>query len=263
MNERQIQEIGAFLRQGEWFGGLPAELQERILRRSVLRTYSKGQFVQFEDGPTLGMIAVLEGQVSLLRHVGDEEPVLMYVGGPGFWFGEIGVLLDDTTLVTGVAQTSVRALILPKAEFDRIVADEPRYYPAFARIVLERFRLITRFLAETLRLSPDYRLRLRLADLADTRRTEETLDGPAVVLGISQSELAGMVGLSRQKLNVRLKQLQAEGWVELGPRRIRVLDPSGLRATASDGLLGARKGARLEFPYSREPARPISGLAPH
>jgi CRP-like cAMP-binding protein len=65
-------------------------------------------------------------------------------------------------------------------------------------------------------------------------------DGQAVVLNLSQSELAGLIGSSRQKLNGRLRRLQEEGWIELGPRRIRVLDPGGLRATAAGGLARER-----------------------
>jgi CRP/FNR family cyclic AMP-dependent transcriptional regulator len=236
MNDQQQQAIGAFLRQGAWFGNLPPALQERILARAAVRSFAKGQVIQLEDSHSLGLLAVLEGQVSLLRHVSDDEPVLIHVGGPGFWFGEVGVLLEGSTLVTAVAQSAMRALVLPKVEFERIVADEPRYYPAFARLALERLRILMRYLAETIRLSPDYRLRLRLADLAETQRSQTTADGAGVVLYLSQSELAGIIGLSRQKLSGRLRRLQDEGWIELGPRRIRVLNPSGLRATAADGF---------------------------
>ena len=236
MNERQRQEIGAFLRQGAWFGGLPAALQDLILQRGVLRSFGKGEIIQIEEGPSHGLIAVLEGQVALQHHVSDDDPALIHVAGPGFWFGESGVLMDDALLATAVARSFVKVLALPKAEFDRIIADEPRYYPAFAQLALERYRILMRDLAETLRLSPDYRLRLRLAELAELERTQTTHDGPDVVLFLSQSELAEIIGLSRQKLNVRLRQLQVEGWIAVGPRRIRVLDPCGLRATAADPL---------------------------
>jgi CRP/FNR family transcriptional regulator, cyclic AMP receptor protein len=236
MNEPQQQSIGSLLRQGAWFGGLPAPLQDRILSRAVVRSFSKGQIVQLEDSASTGLIAVLEGQVSVLRHVSDDESALIHVGGPGFWFGEVGVLLGEATIVTAVAQGALRALILSKLEFDRIIADEPRHYPAFARIALERYGILLRYLAETLRLSPDFRLRLRLADLADRQRSQTSAVGPAVELDLSQAELAGIIGLSRQKLSGRLRRLQDEGWVELGPRRIRVLNPSGLRATAAQGL---------------------------
>jgi CRP/FNR family transcriptional regulator, cyclic AMP receptor protein len=239
MDDRRRQQIGAFLRQGEWFGGLPDALQDTILRHGALRTYSRNQFVQREDRPSLGLFAVLEGQVSLLRHVGDDDPALIHVAAPGFWFGEFGILTGDAA-VTAVAMTSVQTFLLPKAAFDRIIDEEPRYYPPFARIVLARVHILVRYLAESLRLSPDHRLRLRLADLADTKRAQTTSDGPAVLLDMSQSELAEIIGLSRQKLNRRLKCLEEEGWVELAPRRIRVLDAGGLRATAAGSLARER-----------------------
>jgi CRP-like cAMP-binding protein len=240
MTEQQQNAIGVLLRQGAWFGGLPAALQQRILSRAAVRRYAKGQVIQLEDGQSAGMIAVLEGQVSLLRHVSDDEPVLIHVGGPGFWFGESGLLLEGEPVVTAVAQSAMRALVFSKVEFDRVIAEEPRYYPEFARLALERLRILMRYLAEAIRLSPDYRLRMRLADLAELQRAQTTAEGAAVVLNLSQSELAGIIGLSRQKLSGRLRRLRDEGWVELGPRRIRVLDPSGLRATAADGFASER-----------------------
>jgi Mn-dependent DtxR family transcriptional regulator len=54
-----------------------------------------------------------------------------------------------------------------------------------------------------------------------------------VLLDRFQSERAEIIVLSQQKLNRRLKHLEEEGWVELAPRRICILDAGGLRATAA------------------------------
>jgi CRP-like cAMP-binding protein len=230
VNGQSRAEVGGFLRQGAWFGALSQRLQDEILTRSTIRCFPKGQMFQVEDGEPIGLVAVLEGRALLLRHVDDATPALVHVAAPGFWFGESAVL-DGVTLVTAIAQSAVKALVLPKADVDRIVADEPRYYPAFAAIILARYRTLVRFLAEARGLSSDDRLRLRLADLAEMRRLDLAIDGPVVRLDMSQAELGAMVGLSRQKLNARLRALQDEGWVAVSPRRIDVLDADGLRAT--------------------------------
>jgi len=201
--------------------------------------------------PVHGLVAVLAGQVAMVRHVGDGEPALIHVATPGFWFGDSGVLAG-AAVVSAIAQTAVRAVLVPAREVERILADEPRYYPCFFENSLVRLKMLLRYFAETARLSPEYRLRLRLADLADLRRGEQAVPGRAVELGISQAELAQIVGLSRQRLNARLKALQKEGWIALGPRRIRVLDPNGLRASASGALalpttrLPTHVGARFD-----------------
>jgi CRP-like cAMP-binding protein len=232
MDEKQRLEVGAFLRQGEWFGGLPAALQRRLLDVAVLRSWPKGHTIQVEDEPVHGLVAILDGQVAMVRHVGDGEPALIHVATPGFWFGDSAVLAG-AAVVSAIAQTAVRGLLVPVREVERILADEPRFYPCFFENTLVRLKFLLRYFAETARLSPEYRLRLRLADLADMRRGETTVPGRAVELDITQAELAQIVGLSRQRLNARLKALQKEGWIALGPRRIRVLNPNGLRASAS------------------------------
>lgn len=241
MDEQARREMRTLLQQGAWFSALPAALQERILRSAVVRSYAKGQMFQVEGTPVAGLTAVIEGRVLILVHVNHDEPALIHVGGPGFWFGEIGVLMGDTALVTAVAQTATTALVLPKAALERIVADDPRSYPAFARMVFDRYRILMRFLAEARRLGADDRLRLRLADLAELRRLDTSVAGRGVELDITQSQLAAMVGLSRPKLNARLRAIQKEGWVELRPRSIRVLDADGLRATALARLSPQRR----------------------
>jgi CRP-like cAMP-binding protein len=235
MDDRSRQDTGDFLKRGAWFGGLPGPLQDVILRRSLLRTYRRGAVVQYEDAPAVGLIAVLEGRLHLVRHVGASDAALLHVAGPGYWTGEVAII-DGRTLVTCVARTFVKALVFSKHAFDRLVADEPRYYPSFARLVTDRFRLLAGFHAEALGLSADARLRLRLAELVEMRRLDVGREGPVVVLEMTQGELAQLVGLSRQKLNARLQELQQEGLLTLERQRIRVLDPDGLRATA----LGSR-----------------------
>lgn len=220
---------------GDWFSGLPGELQRLILAAGVVREYARGDVLQREDGPSQGLIGVLQGRVSLSRFTSSGAEALLWMAGPGFWFGEIG-LFTGNLMVTGTAQAPVRALVLPKADFERIVTEEPRYYRDFARMSVDRCCLMLRFLAETLSLAPGARLRIRLADIADMQRREHDAGEAGVVLDLSQAELGHLVGLSRQKLNARLRDLQDEGWIELGPRRIRVLDPDGLRATAAGAL---------------------------
>jgi CRP/FNR family cyclic AMP-dependent transcriptional regulator len=244
MNDPTKARVGEFLRQGEWFGSLPADLQDGVLGHASIRTYAKGQVIQVEDSaPAAGLVAVLDGGILMLRYVADHaDPALIHVAGPGFWFGEMIVLDGGLPAVTIVAQTDVKALVLPTAEFHRLRAADPRYFEAVATIALQRTRVLLRSLAEARKASPDERLRLRLADLAELRRLDLTLAGPHVDLPISQAELGRIVGLSRQKVNARLQQLQHQGWIELRQRHIRVRDPRGLRASI-DGSTSGRQSA--------------------
>ena len=166
----------------------------------------------------------------LMRYVNSERPILVHVAGPGCWFGEMSLFSPAHDRPPRSRRGPLTALVFPRADFQQIVADEPRHYAAFAHLAFSRYRVLLRYYSEARGLSLDDRLRLRLADLAELRRLDVAIEGKAVTLDLSQAELATLIGLSRQKLNTRLRALQAQGWIEAGPRRIVVRDAEALRA---------------------------------
>lgn len=211
------------LRQGAWFGRLPKPLQDLVFERSVARTFRKGEHVTRQGEPARGMGAVLDGQVHLLRQVSDAHEVVVDLGEAGFWFGNYGVLSGGAPSIGSlVAITPVRALFLPLAEFERIVDDEPRYFPLFAGIVIDRYAHLYRYLAEVHGLPQEEWLHTRLLDLAHARRRDPAAGKP-VSIPITHAELATMVGVSRQTVATLLGRLAARGLIEMDFRSIRVL----------------------------------------
>ena len=91
--------------------------------------------ISLEESPGKGLHAVLEGDVHLVREVAGEE-ALIHVAEPGFWFGEFAMLTGQPTLVTAVCHSAARVLTLLKAQFDHIIAEDPRHFQAFAKLAL-------------------------------------------------------------------------------------------------------------------------------
>jgi CRP-like cAMP-binding protein len=228
------------LREGEWFSRLPNALQEEIARRSVVRSYRRGQVVTRAGIRLDGLYGLLEGRLHVLRPVGVESEDLIHVGEPGFWIGEYSLLTGGEAVVGTVAATAARVLVLPRREFERMVDAEPRWFRPFATLALERYALMVRQLSDTRLLAPEERLRTRLADLVDLRRKERVGDGQ-IVLRLSQEELARIVGVSRQTLNALLAGLRAEGLIEIGFRSLRITETARLVATAPPWVLAPRR----------------------
>jgi CRP-like cAMP-binding protein len=211
-----------FLRRGRWFGSLPAALQSIICERAISRSYGKGAAILEEGAPPRGLFALLEGRVHVVRGLGESELALIHVGEHGMWFGEHGLLSGRPALASIVATTNVRTLLLPVVEFHRIVADEPRHYPQFAALLFERYATVFRYASEARAVSAEDWLWTRLQDLAANRRRDTQIQGP-VDINVSQTELATMVGVSRQTLCMLLGRLQERGQIEVGYKRVRVL----------------------------------------
>jgi CRP/FNR family transcriptional regulator, cyclic AMP receptor protein len=216
-------EIVALLKAGRWFGGLPAALQDLIVERSVRKSYQVGDYIVREGRPPRAMHAVLAGRVRVTRQVGeDREQVLIQLGGPGFWFGDYAVYAGVNSIGSIVADTAVTTLALTATEFERMVDQEPRFFRLFANLLLERYADLFRYLGESHGLAPEEWLRTRLVDLSAVMRR----DNPAVdagVITLSQTELATMMGVSRQTLSTLLGRLEARGIISVGFRSIRVL----------------------------------------
>lgn len=211
-----------FLRRGRWFASLPALLQSTIVERTIARSYGKGAFIIEEGAPPRGLFALLEGRVHVVRGIAESDQALIHVGEPGMWFGEHGLLSGRSALASIVATTNVRTLLLPVAEFQRIVAEEPRHYPQFAALLFERYATVFRYASEARAVPAEDWLWTRLQDLAANRRRDAQVEGP-VDISVSQTELATMVGVSRQTLCMLLGRLQERGQIDVGYKRIRVL----------------------------------------
>lgn len=211
------------VRRDPWFARLPSPLQARILGSSEPRTFRKGETLIREGEPGRGMGVVIDGQVHMLRRLGDAHEVLVDIGGAGIWIGNYGTLTGGAPSIGSVvAATPVRVLFLPLAAFERIVDDEPRYYRLFAENLLDRYAHMFGYLAEAQGLSPEDWVHRRLLDLARVRRAGAPQRRP-VSLSLSQSELATLVGFSRQTLAALLARLEARGLIEVRFRSIRVL----------------------------------------
>ncbi len=222
------QHILSFLRGGAWFGALPGGLQSEIIEYSAIRTYAAKEIISHESRPARGLQAILQGQISVSRLGGNNKDFLLHIGGPGFWFGELAVLVGGPTAVTFTARTKTRTLYLSQAKFDRIVADEPSYIRPFAEMIGQRMAMLIENFAASVSLPPDEYLRIRLADLVAMWRLDG-VDDDVIEVALSQSDLARMLGVSRQTVNRFLQNLEADGLIETSFRSIRILEPLKLR----------------------------------
>jgi CRP-like cAMP-binding protein len=100
------------------------------------------------------------------------------------------------------------------------------------RSIVGRLRDADRKRAEFTELDVVGRVAHRLVEMAE-RYGEPDGDGIRIGLTISQRELAGWVGSSREAVNKALQQLERQGFIALERRQITVLDLDAIRNRAS------------------------------
>jgi len=212
------------LGQGRWFGSLPQDLQQRILSGSRVRSFARGEVIALEGAPASALSAVLDGEVKLVRQARQGHESLLWIAETGSWFGEYAVLTGEKILVTAIAKTPTRLLLLPKTELDRIVKDEPLHFRHFAMLAIGRISNYLKAYIHATSLHPEARLRGQLFVLSQMKIDELGARAP-VELPYSQAELASLIGVTRQTVNQLLQTLVAKGLVEARFKHVRVMAP--------------------------------------
>ena len=87
-----------------------------------------------------------------------------------------------------------------------------------------------RIVGQSNNLPPEEYLRIRLADISDMIHSESSAQ-ETVELALSQSDMANMIGTSRQTINGLLKKLETEGLIKVGFRKFKILNPKILRGS--------------------------------
>jgi len=117
----------------------------------------------------------------------------------------------------GVAETDLRAVLVPRRTFEELIARSPEFrrfvFTAYARRITDLFGLIDDIVFQRM----DVRLATRLLDLARDGTVEAT-----------HHALAAELGSAREVISRLLGEFQRRGWVSQGRGELRILDADAL-----------------------------------
>jgi CRP-like cAMP-binding protein len=210
---------------------IPLAAAADLRSRGRERRFSTGQALFREGDPPSSVAVILDGTVKVSASgVGGTE-ALLAMRGPGSVIGEFAAIDRTVRCATVTAVRPVRALFVPCPAFEAFLAEQPSAALALLRLVVARLRDADRMRIEFGTLEVQARLARRLLELA--RDHGEEVDGEIVIrLAVTQDDLAGMVGASRQSVARGLRELREGGLITTGRRTITIIDAAGLTQRA-------------------------------
>lgn len=210
---------------------MPPELQQEFLARLPRRHYSPGQFIYVQGSPGNEMYRLISGtvKISTLREDGRQTTYTLFESGD--CFGQTSLVDGGPRPQTTEAATAIEVGVLSRASFRRLVAAHPEFLQAIARLLAAQLRVVAQSYEEaSLDTLPVRIARKILQTRADA--PAKASGGAAPRVQLTQSDLASMVGVSRQSVNRVLLQLQAHGLVEVGYGSVGIADLAGLQRIA-------------------------------
>lgn len=199
-------------------------------RRAGRRRFKRGATLMNEGGPGAEVMLLVAGRVKVTVTTAGREIVLGFQG-PGELIGELAVIDDEPRSGTTEALEPVEALAIGAADFHALL-ERPTFATAMLRSLVRRFRDADRGRIEFAASQSLGRVASRLVELAE-HHGEADGDGIAITLPITQEELAGWTGSSREAVAKSLASLRGLGAIRTERRRIVVLDLEALQRQAA------------------------------
>ncbi len=216
------------------FEGLDDATLELVAGALRERRFRRGEVIFHVEDPGDALYVVASGEVKIVLP-SDEgaEPAILTTIGRGGFFGELALLDGRPRSASAIAVRAVEALVLRRDAFDRLVDAEPALRRAMFAALAGEIRRLTGRVEDLHFLDLPGRLArhlLRHAAGADDAVEPGRLPPGPVRLAwpYTQSELAGMIGGSRQSVNRLLADFVAQGLLRFDGEDLLIPDPAQL-----------------------------------
>jgi CRP-like cAMP-binding protein len=218
----------------EGFGATvtPDEYKD-LMARGVRRPFRRGAFLMTEGEASDHVIVLVSGRAKVSSYTQDGKEVVLAVRGPGELLGELSAVDGNPRSATVSALEPIEALIVRSEQFVEFLTEHPRLAIQLLQSTIRRLRDSDRKRIEFGAYDTPARVARRLLELVDRYGEAEAADKSVrISLSLTQDELAGWTGSSREAVSKALREFRDRGWITTGRRAIVVLDVEGLRGRA-------------------------------
>ena len=205
------------------FAGLPAEELATLggaLRRRACRA---GEVIFRQDDPGTSLYVIESGVVKIQRTSPDGRQVILAILWAGDFFGELALLDGEPRSADAVAKDDCALLVLDRGDFLRFIERYPLAATRLLAALSRRLRRTDQLVQDAAFLDVSARLARVFLTLTEGTASD------AKPAALTQSELAAMVGATRESVNRWLRDFQRRGLVEYQGGAVRVLERDELR----------------------------------
>ncbi|NTV96431.1 MAG: Crp/Fnr family transcriptional regulator [Thiobacillus sp.] len=215
-------DVAQLIQQCPTLSGLPEAERAQVAAQAVAMTAPAGALL-FDTGLACQALPlVLSGSIRVYKRAESGREISLYRVRPGeLCIVTVSCLLGGEAYpATGIAETEVTAIALPRPLFLRLTETHPPFRQTVFHLFAERLSGLMQLVEEI----SFRKLDQRLAGLLAARAP--------LVLG-SHQQLADELGSVREIVSRLLKQFEDQGWLALGRERVEVRNPEALRQLAA------------------------------
>lgn len=197
------------------------------------RSYAPGDLLFVEGDHSHSVYACIEGRVRIFLTMPSGRELLIGITTPGHEFGELSALDGRPRSASAAALDSTVVAELRADRFMELLAAEPHLSVSVCQSLSAALRRANERLVTRNSDSAVVRTGRMLVELASMRMRHGGSEG-SFELSLTQTDLAGWIGATRESTARALASFRRAGVVETGRGRITVLDLVGLNRLVAD-----------------------------
>lgn len=203
------------LARSEFFADAEPAVLTELLQHAGEVTLRRNDVLFNEGDSPDSLYVVLKGRIALVNVSSDGRESVLALMDRGDLFGEMG-MLDDLPRSAGARALEPSTLLrLPYEPVLQLLEATPDLLWGVVRLLAGRIRNMDEALADSVFLDVTGRTAKRLLELSN--------GADEFTLPLTQEELAGMVGASRERVNKAISSFIRLGWIEQTDRRYKIV----------------------------------------
>jgi CRP/FNR family cyclic AMP-dependent transcriptional regulator len=221
VSEEQVNKIG-YLQMVSIFQDLTEAEIEEIDRATTMTSCRRGKILYMPEDTSEVLFLLKQGRVQLYRISPDGKKLVISTLGPGAVFGEmafIGQGMHNT-----FAEECV-ICVMSRNDVERMLLTKPRVALRIFEALGQRLMELEARQEEIAFKGIPARLASLLLQLADER-------GDDTITGFTHQDLGERIGTYRETTTQTLNTFKAEGLIDIGRKRITILERKGLERIA-------------------------------
>ena len=226
MPENQSSKIG-YLQMVDIFQDLTEEEIEEIDRATTVSTARRGKILYMPEDTSEVLFLLKEGRVQLYRISPDGKKLVIGTIAPGAIFGEMALIGQGMHNTFAEATEDCVLLVMSREDVERLLVTKPM-------VALRIFEELGSRLKETESRLEEIAFKGIPARLASLLLQLAAEQGDDTITGMTHQDLGEQIGTYRETTTQTLNTFKADGLIDIGRKRIAILDRPGLERIAGD-----------------------------
>ena len=221
MHEDRTNKIG-YLQMVDIFQDLTEEEIEEIDRATTITTARRGKILYMPEDTSEVLFLLKKGRVQLYRISPDGKKLVIATLGPGTVFGEMALIGQGMHNTFAEAIEDCVLYVMSRSDVERMLVSRPK-------VALRIFETLGRRLKEAEARQEEVAFKGIPARLASLLL--QLADADAIT-GYTHQDLGEQIGTYRETTTQTLNAFKSEGLIDIGRKRITILDRAGLERIA-------------------------------